>query len=111
MLIPSFSNVLVYLNFKVHQDEIAKTLCVKKEIKGNTCNGKCFLAKELKKAAEKEKKETTDLKEKQEVIYIQTISKFKLTPIFTIEKKRSVVLHDCDKPKSVSFAIFHPPLV
>jgi hypothetical protein len=111
LLLPSFGNVVVYLTFKVNQDEIAKTLCVKKEVKNNTCNGKCYLAKQLKKAAEKEKQESSNLIEKQELVYTQTTSEYHFTPIVTIEKTRMTVSRYCEKPKSVAFLIFHPPLV
>jgi hypothetical protein len=103
--------VVVYLTFKVNQDEIAKTLCVKKEVKNNICNGKCYLSKQLKKAAEKEKQESSNLIEKQELVYTQTASEYHFTPIVTIEKNKMTVSRYCEKPKSVAFSIFHPPLV
>lgn len=111
LLLPSFGNVVIYLTFKVNQDEIAKTLCIKKEVKNNTCNGKCYLAKQLKKGAEKEKQESSNLKEKQELVYTQTASNYNFTPIITIEKKRMIFSPYCEKSKSVAVSIFHPPLV
>lgn len=111
LLLPSFGNVVIYLTFKVNQDEISKTLCVKKEVKNNTCNGKCYLAKQLKKGAEKEKQESSNLKEKQELVYTQTASNYNFTPIITIEKTRMMVSRYCEKSKSVAVSIFHPPLV
>lgn len=36
-----------YWVWKVNQSAIAETLCVKKEIKGNTCQGKCHLKIQL----------------------------------------------------------------
>lgn len=111
LLLPSFGNVVIYLTFKVNQDEISKTLCVKKEVKNNTCNGKCYLAKQLKKAAEKEKQESSSVKEKQELVYTQTASNYNFTPITTIEKTRMMVSRYCEKSKSIAVSIFHPPLV
>ena len=111
LLLPSFGNVVIYLTFKINQDEISKTLCIKKEVKNNSCNGKCYLAKQLKKAAEKEKQESSNVKEKQEVVYTQTASNYNFTPIFTIEKTRMMVSRYCEKSKSVAVSIFHPPLV
>ena len=35
LLVPSLSNVFIYLNFKIHQEEIAKTLCIQREMKEN----------------------------------------------------------------------------
>lgn len=111
LLLPSFSNGIIYLTFKANQNEIAKTLCIKKEVKNNTCNGKCYLAKQLKKAAEKEKEPSSRLAEKQELVYTHTTLEYNFTPIITIEKTRILVSHYCEKPKSVSVSIFHPPLV
>lgn len=112
LLLPSFGNVVVYLTFKVNQDEIAKTLCVKREVKNNSCSGKCYLTKQLKKAAEKEKQESSNnLKEKQELVYTQTASEYNFTPVIIIGKTRMTVSRYCEKPKSVSVSIFHPPLV
>ena len=37
-----------YIEYNLFKGYIAKNLCVKKEIKGNCCQGKCFLKKQLK---------------------------------------------------------------
>lgn len=111
LLIPSIGNVIIYLNFKVHQDEIAKTLCIQREMKENKCNGQCFLSKQLKKEAEKEKHETENLKEKQELVYLPSYSEHNLTTSISIRKVRILISHHCEKPKSTQIGIFHPPLV
>ena len=43
-----------YIEYSLFKDYIAKNLCVKKEIKGNCCQGKCFLKKQIKLADENE---------------------------------------------------------
>jgi hypothetical protein len=111
LLLPSFSNVFVYIEFKVNQEEIAKTLCIQKEMKDNKCNGNCYLSKQLKKEAEKENQESSNLREKQELVYTQTILTYTFTSNTVIEKTRIMVSQYCAKPKSVAFSIFHPPLV
>lgn len=110
LLFPSLGNVFVYVTFKVNQDEISKTLCVKKEVKNNTCNGKCYLVKQLKKVTEKEKQESSSVKEKQELVYTQTASNYNFTPIITIEKTRMMISRYCEKSKSFAVSIFRPPL-
>jgi hypothetical protein len=58
------------VSFNVNQDTIAKTLCLKKETKNNTCKGRCHLKKQLDKVDEEEKKQVpTNPKEKVEVLY------------------------------------------
>lgn len=111
LLLPSFSNVFIYLNFKVNQDEIAKTLCIQKEMKENKCNGKCYLAKQLKKEAEKEKQESSNIKEKQELVYIHSNPQHHFAPIISIEKTRILISRYCENPKSIPISIFRPPLV
>jgi hypothetical protein len=107
----SLGNVFVYLNFKIHQEEIVKNLCIQREMKKNECNGHCFLSKQLKKEAEKEKKEAENLKEKQELVYIPSNSEHHLTSILSINKNKILVFYPCEKPKSAQLGIFHPPLV
>lgn len=64
------SKIWIVVSFKINQDIIAKTLCIKKEIKGNTCQGKCHLKKQLDKADEEEQKQApTNQKDKYEVLY------------------------------------------
>ena len=65
-----FSKIWIVVSFKINQDTIAKTLCVKKEEKNNTCQGKCHLKKQLDKADEEEQKQAPiNQKEKYEVLY------------------------------------------
>jgi len=60
----------IILSFKINQDIIARTLCVKKEIKNNTCKGNCQLKKQLAKADEKEQEQTPSTqKGKYDVLY------------------------------------------
>jgi hypothetical protein len=82
-----------------------------KEMKNNGCNGKCYLSKQLKKAAEKEKESSTNNTEKQELVYTQTALEFNFSPFVSIENKKMVISHYCEKPKSIVSAVFRPPLV
>ncbi len=62
--------MVVYISFKINREHIAKTLCVKKEIQNNTCQGKCHLKKQLKKADNEERKQVPkSQKDKHEVLY------------------------------------------
>jgi len=67
----------LYVSFKINQDTIAKTFCVKKEEKNNTCQGKCHLKKQLDKADEEEQKQAPKAqKEKYEVLYCYSAKQF-----------------------------------
>ncbi|OYX85215.1 MAG: hypothetical protein B7Y83_05450 [Flavobacteriales bacterium 32-34-25] len=102
---------MLYTAFKINQNEIAKTLCVLREQRNNTCNGNCVLRAELKKQAEKEEKHTILLKEKIEILY--TITKIEHIPLsFNEITAITKISSFCKiaKPNSICFNIFHPPI-
>lgn len=43
-----------YIEYGLFKGYIAKNVCVKKDVKNNCCQGKCFLKKQLKLAGENE---------------------------------------------------------
>ena len=75
----------------------------------NSCNGRCELQKSLKKYADNEKKMQNNLKEKAEVVYIQTsvTAPFKL--VTPIQSKEKFFASLDNKPISVSNTTFRPP--
>ncbi len=109
LLLNSFSNIIVYVSFKINQKEIAKTLCILRERKINNCNGNCVLRAELKKQAEKEDKQQNLLKEKNESVYTVTLNDFKFSTVTYKEINKVAVHYNSAKPNSVSFIHFHPP--
>jgi hypothetical protein len=53
-LLPLLVKVYIIVDFKIHQKQIAKELCVEKDIPESSCKGKCQLEKKLKETEEKE---------------------------------------------------------
>ncbi|MBL0739330.1 hypothetical protein JI750_20740 [Flavobacterium sp. GN10] len=109
LLVPSFGSFFVYTSFKLNQEEISKTICVQRKLVFNSCNGRCELQKSLKKYADNEKRMQNNLKEKAEVVYIQTsiLNNFKLTAL--IESKAKIFASFDKKPIAIANSIFHPP--
>ena len=106
-----FSKVWIHISFKINQDKIAKTLCVKKEIENNTCQGKCHLKKQLEKADEEEQKQApTNTKEKVEVVYCQNQTPFDFLKVTVFYENQTLNNYDFDF-YSTSFItdIFRPP--
>ena len=106
-----FSKVWIHISFKINQDKIAKTLCVKKEIENNTCQGKCHLKKQLEKADEEEQKQApTNTKEKVEVLYFQNQTPFDFLKVTVFYENQTLNNYDFDF-YSTSFItdIFRPP--
>lgn len=109
LLVPSFGSFFVYTSFKLNQEEISKTICVQRKMVFNTCNGRCELQKSLKKYTDNEKRMQNNLKEKAELVYIQstTFNNYKLKE--PIESEAKLFASFDEKPISVSNATFRPP--
>ncbi len=111
ILLPSFGNMVVYVTFKINQDEIAKTICVQRKVANNTCNGRCELRKSLKKFEDNERKMDTNLKEKSDLVYIPNNIETTIPNPKKIENRLTLFSHSTKKPISVSNTTFRPPLV
>ncbi|WP_281336308.1 hypothetical protein [Flavobacterium eburneipallidum] len=108
-MLPAFGNVVIYTNFKINQDEIAKTICIQRKMVNNSCNGRCDLQKSLKQFEDNEKKMDNLLKEKAELVYIQspTIIHLEVFPLIETTQKQYPTLDK--KPISVALSNFRPP--
>lgn len=85
----------VYVCFKIQQKRIAATLCVQKDVKANTCQGKCHLKKMVKKS------EATSQKVQNEIMndfICQDLPQFEML---------AYALFMCSKPKTYG----HPDLI
>lgn len=47
-----FQPIVPWIDYYLHKDYIAKNLCENRMKPGSRCNGKCYLAKELKKSTQ-----------------------------------------------------------
>ncbi len=111
IILQPFSKVWIYVSFKINQDHIAKTLCVKKEIKNNCCKGKCHLKKQLKEADEQEQKQLpTFLKEKSEVMFCLSFQKSSLfNAYFKPLVEKVIYFSEISYSSSYIGEIFNPP--
>jgi hypothetical protein len=56
LLLQTFSREVVVLDYQVHKKHITELFCVNKDKPALHCNGKCHLAKQLRKASDSESK-------------------------------------------------------
>lgn len=104
----SFNKGLIFLTFELNEEYIARNLCVKKDIKNNTCKGKCHLKKQLKEAEKKDQLPSNTFKDIEEfqIFCQQPLSiQFNLHLII----KREFKLYKDGITSFHSFSIFHPP--
>ncbi len=112
LLLPSLGSLVIYTQFKIAQDKIAKTICVQRANSNNSCKGHCQLQKSLKKFEDNEKRmENTHLKEKTDLVYTTNSFNFTILPLSPLQNNSVDVKHICKNPKRISLGVFHPPLV
>ncbi len=59
ILLQTFSRELLVLDYQVHKERVTKLFCVNKDKPALHCNGKCHLAKQLRKTSDSESKAPT----------------------------------------------------
>lgn len=104
------TNALTYLTFKINQNQIAKTLCILRAQKNNSCNGICVLNAKIKELNNLEKKHCTSIAEKHETVYVVAINNFCLSNFYQpATDKNNWIL--CSKdPKTFINSTFRPPI-
>jgi len=110
LLLPSLGSAVIYTQFKISQDKIAKTICIQRANINNTCNGRCELQKSLKKYEDNEKRmDHTNLKEKTELVFVLTPS----FPECNLNESITMAKPDFHTPEkktiSVALSYFRPP--
>lgn len=110
MAFNSINKFGVFINFKIHQEYISKNICENRFKKSSTCNGKCYLSKELKKCEQ----ESSDSKSKKVSVrfmddYVHDILFFDIpnNTIFDLMSWNSSCRRDALSEFKES--IFHPP--
>ncbi len=112
LLLPSIGTLILFTQFKLNQDQIAKTICIQRASPNNSCQGHCQLKKSLKKFEENERQfDSNKLKEKSELVYTSTWQEiFTEYPFYFYTKKNSFS-YKITKPKDFNPTLFRPPLV
>ena len=111
ILLQPFNKVWILISFKLDQERIAQTLCEQREIKNNTCEGKCHLEKQLKKADQEDQKRSPIPQNKQtEVLYTFSPSKqiYSITLMGEERQKRNFFYQDFKSQAHLQF-VFKPP--
>lgn len=110
-----FSNVnklWIIVNFEINQAAIAKEKCENLDKPEMMCNGKCYLAKQMKEQEEKEQNETCPLeKEKVELIYYFDSSFINSSSLaeFELQNRHHFHIEEFRSQKHLQ-SIFRPPI-
>lgn len=103
-----FTKTIVWVYYQYNIEYIKKELCVNKNKPRMNCNGKCYLAKQIKKAESVPVDLPQHIKDlKEAVLFVDTIENDFFKRFCTIKKTYFEISH---KLKSLyEFKIFTPP--
>lgn len=101
-------DLLVYTQFKLDQDFIAKVLCINKEKPDLQCEGKCFLMQKLQENHDDDSQDFPTLSDERQTIegYMTDLPELKSTGL---EYASGVNYVPAFSFQSVAFDFFHPP--
>lgn len=99
---------VIYFQFEINRSYIAKTLCIKKEEKGNCCQGSCHLKKQLTEAENKEKSPASpNIKIPSPLLFCQNNQNTGILPApYTADLFSPYAF---SKKAAPYFTVFHPP--
>ena len=104
-----FSELLVYVSFKINQEYIAKKLCVEKDLEGSTCHGCCQLKKRMEEQQESKKALPPVQTEKHNIDFIGQSDFFTMT--YYPESEDLISKKVDENINCIPNRIFHPPKV
>jgi len=105
------SKLSIYISFKINQDFIAEVLCINKDKPMSTCNGKCYLSKQLKAQEEKEEKQIPkERNERVEVLFCDKLQiSYNISRCVFLEKKMPLPRYLVFNTQEFIDDVFHPP--
>jgi len=107
VLLQTCSKQLIYTDYLVNKEFIAKVLCVNKDVPQKQCNGKCHLKKQLDQDTKQQEGENQKSKSGMEVVYLSPEKLvFEMTPLL-VTNHYFFYQQNINEPFPV--AIFHPP--
>lgn len=108
VLIQISGKLLIWVNFEIHQDYIAKNLCVNRDKPYLHCDGKCQLVKRLNEDNKKENSPANTLKNQTEQVLFCEYFCHQLVPVvFQVEGLGQTYF---EKPYDTTrYSVFHPP--
>jgi len=102
-----FSELLLYVSFKINQDFIARELCVEKDVEGSTCKGCCQLKKKIAEQKKTKKELPFNENEKQNINFCITDARPVLACCPTTKQIWSII--HIEYSFLICYSIFHPP--
>lgn len=111
ILLQFFGKIGVFVSFKINQKYIASNICEKKDIPQNTCEGGCFLKKELQKEDQKTEKNQNNNKNISDFYISNNIFIENKEAFFSVEKHFFKENNNNFPPKNTNKLLRPPQIV
>ena len=105
----SLDRLMIIAAFQLNQEAITELFCINKDKPEKKCKGCCYLAKEIKKANECEKKAPCGLKQHEAPTWlVSSEAKTDLLPLSSYRFEQGI-LPDSSLPLGETSGVFQPP--
>jgi len=108
MILQNFSKIIIWVDFQLNQQYIAKNICVQKEVNDNCCKGSCQLIKKLNEDEKNQGQQNEPSKPLKEIqLFINQEHEIQFSCPLTLERSYPKI-NICTYSKII-LDIFHPP--
>lgn len=107
--IQSFSSLWIFTSFHLNKKYISENICINRFDKIPTCEGQCFLTKELQKNEQKDDVKFPSSKHNEIQLFQPSEYSFKLNNELYIYDKSTSIFSPELATKTFCNTIFHPP--
>jgi len=111
LFVGATSQGMAYCFFKINQSKIAKTTCVQKTVKNNTCQGKCFFTTVMNNVFGQETESSTTVPILEKPSQLTAIAQI-LSNLDILSNQKGDTLEFAEqylKTQSFFKSVFHPP--
>lgn len=109
MLFQIFSKVIIVADYEANRDYIVEFFCINKSKPELHCNGKCYLAKKLKKADQAEDKSAGSNQKQKVEVYLYCQALFQLPEVLPAVLDASATPYPFSHSSQALISVFHPP--
>nr|WP_246223785.1 hypothetical protein [Fulvivirga kasyanovii] len=100
---------IIWVDYEVNKDFIAKVLCINRDKPELKCNGKCYLAKKLKKAKKQQEDQNAELQQVSFTLAVTALTTFAFSSFIEEPLKHYGEVNNLYHFHFFA-SIFHPPI-
>jgi hypothetical protein len=108
ILLQSCGNLSIVVGYELNKENLTRLFCINKDKPTLHCNGKCYLAGQLKEHQKNEQLPVSKTKEKHELTYFFQATSI-LNCLSNSESNQRIPIHNDYSLQDMDYAVFQPP--